>query len=213
MGQLNEAIQVKNVLDFYNIDNFVETGTGAAEVVRSISNIKSDLNIHTIEIIEEIFNKNKISNSYLTNVNWHLGQSSEVMPEILPQLEGNTLFWLDAHFPGADFGLASYGDEDDLDKRLPLRSELEIIVKGRDVSNDVFVIDDLRVYEDGPFETGNWAERNLYGGDGIAFIEDLFEDTHFVVRSYNKQGFVILLPVNRDISEEAGDLIVGSVDD
>lgn len=213
MGQLNEAIQVKNVLDFYNIDNFVETGTGAAEVVRSISNIKSDLNIHTIEIIEEIFNKNKISNSYLTNVNWHLGQSSEVMPEILPQLEGNTLFWLDAHFPGADFGLASYGDEEDLDKRLPLRSELEIIVKGRDVSNDVFVIDDLRVYEDGPFETGNWAERNLYGGDGIAFIEDLFEDTHFVVRSYNKQGFVILLPVNRDISEEAGNLIVGSVDE
>ena len=115
MGQLNEAIQVKNVLDFYNIDNFVETGTGAAEVVRSISNIKSDLNIHTIEIIEEIFNKNKISHSYLTNVNWHLGQSSEVMPEILPQLEGNTLFWLDAHFPGADFGLASYGDEEDLD--------------------------------------------------------------------------------------------------
>ena len=213
MGQLNEAIQVKNVLDFYNIDNFVETGTGAAEVVRSISNIKSDLNIHTIEIIEEIFNKNKISNSYLTNVNWHLGQSSEVMPEILPQLEGNTLFWLDAHFPGADFGLASYGDEEDLDKRLPLRSELEIIVKGRDVSDDVFVIDDLRVYEDGPFETGNWAERNLYGGDGIAFIEDLFENTHFVVRSYNKQGFVILLPVNRDISEEAGNLIVGSVDE
>ena len=213
MGQLNEAIQVKNVLDFYNIDNFVETGTGAAEVVRSISNIKSDLNIHTIEIIEEIFNKNKISHSYLTNVNWHLGQSSEVMPEILPQLEGNTLFWLDAHFPGADFGLASYGDEEDLDKRLPLRSELEIIVKGRDVSDDVFVIDDLRVYEDGPFETGNWAERNLYGGDGIAFIEDLFEDTHFVVRSYNKQGFVILLPVNRDISEEAGNLIVGSVDE
>ena len=170
MGQLNEAIQVKNVLDFYNIDNFVETGTGAAEVVRSISNIKSDLNIHTIEIIEEIFNKNKISHSYLTNVNWHLGQSSEVMPEILPQLEGNTLFWLDAHFPGADFGLASYGDEEDLDKRLPLRSELEIIVKGRDVSNDVFVIDDLRVYEDGPFETGNWAERNLYGGDGICLL-------------------------------------------
>lgn len=213
MGQLNQAIQVKNVFDFYNIDNFVETGTGAAEVVRSISNIKSDLNIHTIEIIEEIFNKNKISHSYLTNVNWHLGQSSEVMPEILPQLEGNTLFWLDAHFPGADLGLASYGDEEDLDKRLPLRSELEIIVEGRDVSNDVFVIDDLRVYEDGPFETGNWAERNLYGGDGIAFIEDLFEDTHFVVRSYNKQGFVILLPVNKNLDDEAENLIVGSVDE
>ena len=75
------------------------------------------------------------------------------------------------------------------------------------------VIDDLRIYEDGPFETGNWAERNLYGGDGIAFIEDLFEDTHFVVRSYNKQGFVILLPVNKNLDDEAENLIVGSVDE
>ena len=47
----DEAIQVKNVLDFYNIDNFVETGTGAAEVVRSISTLRG-LNIHTIEIEE-----------------------------------------------------------------------------------------------------------------------------------------------------------------
>ena len=213
MGQLSEAIQVKNVLDFYNIDNFVETGTGAAEVVRSISNLRPTLNVHTIEIIKEIYDRNIEAFKYLTNVNWHLGQSSEVMPEILPQLNGNTLFWLDAHFPGADFGLASYGDEQDLDKRLPLRSELELIVKGRDVSDDVFVIDDLRVYEDGPFETGNWAERGLYGGDGIAFIEELFEDTHYVVRSYNKQGFVMLFPVNMDISEESENLVVGAVDE
>ena len=34
MGQLKEAIEVKNVLDFYDIKNFVETGTGIAEVVR-----------------------------------------------------------------------------------------------------------------------------------------------------------------------------------
>jgi|TARA_E500000305_G_C4028105_1_gene243055 hypothetical protein len=213
MGHIDEAIQVKNVLDFYNIDNFVETGTGKAEVVQSISKIKSNLNIHTIEIMEEIYNENKISHSYLTNVNWHLGQSSEVMPEILPQLEGNTLFWLDAHFPGADFGLASYGDEQDFDKRLPLRSELELIVKGRNVSDDIFVIDDLRIYEDGPFESGNWADRKLYGGNDITFIEDLFDDTHFVVRSYNKQGFVILLPITKDISDEVENLIVGTIDE
>ena len=61
MGQLNEAIQVKNVLDFYDIKNFVETGTGAAEVVRSVYDINSNLNIHTIEIIPEIYEKNKLS--------------------------------------------------------------------------------------------------------------------------------------------------------
>ena len=129
MGQLNQAIQIENVLDFYDIDNFVETGTGAAEVVRSVNEIDEDVDIHTIEIIEEIYDKNKIKFSYLKNVNWHLGESSEVLPEIIPKLKGNTLFWLDAHFPGADFGLASYGDEKDIDKRLPLKTELETISK------------------------------------------------------------------------------------
>lgn len=211
MGQLNEAIQVKNVLDFYEVKNFVETGTGAAEVVRSVHNINKSLNIHTIEIIEEIYQKNKLSFSYLSGVNWHLGQSSEVLPKILPELNGNTLFWLDAHFPGADFGMSSYGDEPDINKRLPLQSELELIVKTKDVKNDIFVIDDLRIYEDGPFEDGSWSDRNKYGGDGIDFVTELFEETHYIVKSYNKQGFIILFPLNKEIDSEVQNLLVGDV--
>ena len=75
------------------------------------------------------------------------------------------------------------------------------------MSNDVIVIDDLRIYEDGPFETGNWDERSKYGGDGIEFIEKLFEDTHYVGRSYNAQGFVILFPVTKEMGDN---LLVGS---
>ena len=60
MGQLNEAIEVKNVLDFYDIKNFVETGTGIAEVVRSVHDVDSSLNIHTIEVVPEIYDQNKI---------------------------------------------------------------------------------------------------------------------------------------------------------
>ena len=209
MGQLNEAIEVKNVLDFYEIKNFVETGTGIAEVVRAVHDVDSSLTIHTIEVVPEIYDQNKIKFSYLKSVNWHLGQSAEVLGEVVPTLEGNTLFWMDAHFPGADFGLSSYGDEKDMDKRLPLKKELETIVAGRDVSNDVIVIDDLRIYEDGPFETGNWDERTKYGGDGIGFIEDIFEDTHYIGRSYNAQGSVILFPITRDMSDN---LLVGSAE-
>jgi len=211
MGQLSEAIQVKNVLDFYDIKNFVETGTGAAEVVRYVHDIDESLNIHTIEIIEEIYEKNKLSFSYLKDVNWHLGQSSEVLPTIISELEGNTLFWLDAHFPGADFGMASYGDEPNLEKRLPLQSELELIVNTKDIKDDVFVIDDLRIYEDGPFEDGSWEDRKKYGGDGIDFVHHMFEETHYLVRSYNKQGFIILLPLSRNIDAEAQNLVVGDI--
>ena len=212
MGQLNQAIQIKNVLDFYDIKNFVETGTGKAEVVQTVVEADENLNIHTIEVIPEIYDKNKINFSYLKDVNWHLGTSFDILPEILPDLKGTTLFWMDAHFPGADFGLSSYGDEKDDDKRLPLKKELETIVANRDVTNDVFVIDDLRIYEDGPFGDGNWEDREKYGGDGIEFIEELFDETHYVVKSYNAQGSVLLFPVSKDIENEAGNLVVGAVE-
>jgi len=212
MGQLNEAIQIKNVLDFYDIKNFVETGTGQAEVVQTVVEADETLNIHTIEVIPEIYDKNKINFSYLKDVNWHLGTSFDILPEILPDLKGTTLFWMDAHFPGADFGLSSYGDEKDDDKRLPLKKELETIVENRDVTNDVFVIDDLRIYEDGPFGDGNWEDREKYGGDGIEFIEELFDETHYVVKSYNAQGSILLFPVSKDIENEAGNLVVGAVE-
>ena len=212
MGQLNQAIQIKNVLDFYDIKNFVETGTGQAEVVQTVVEADDNLNIHTIEVIPEIYDKNKINFSYLKDVNWHLGTSFDILPEILPDLKGTTLFWMDAHFPGADFGLSSYGDEKDDDKRLPLKKELETIVENRDVTNDVFVIDDLRIYEDGPFGDGNWEDREKYGGDGIEFIEELFDETHYVVKSYNAQGSILLFPVSKDIENEAGNLVVGAVE-
>ena len=212
MGQLNEAIQIKNVLDFYDIKNFVETGTGQAEVVQTVVEADDSLNVHTIEVIPEIYDKNKINFSYLKDVNWHLGTSFDILPEILPDLKGTTLFWMDAHFPGADFGLSSYGDEKDDDKRLPLKKELETIVSNRDVTNDVFVIDDLRIYEDGPFGDGNWEDREKYGGDGIEFIEELFDETHYVVKSYNAQGSILLFPVSKDIENEAGNLVVGAVE-
>ena len=212
MGQLNEAIRIKNVLDFYDIKNFVETGTGQAEVVQTVVEADDTLNVHTIEVIPEIYDKNKINFSYLKDVNWHLGTSFDILPEILPDLKGTTLFWMDAHFPGADFGLSSYGDEKDDDKRLPLKKELETIVANRDVTNDVFVIDDLRIYEDGPFGDGNWEDREKYGGDGIEFIEELFDETHYVVKSYNAQGSILLFPVSKDIENEAGNLVVGAVE-
>lgn len=211
MGQLNQAIQIKNVIDFYKIKNLIETGTGAAEVVRDVSSIDKNLNIHTIEIIEPLYEKNKINFSYLKNVNWHLGSSTIVLPKILPTLVGNTLFWMDAHFPGADFGFASYEDEKDPDKRLPLKKELEIIIKNKDITNDVFVLDDLWIYEDGPYETGNWEKRSTCGADNIDFVNEFFEGTHYIIRSYIAQGFIILFPLSLDITNEVQNLVMGSV--
>jgi hypothetical protein len=211
MGQLNQAIKIKNVIDFYGINSFVETGTGNAEVVRDVSSIKGDLDTHTIEIIEPLYNRNMTSYGYLKNVNWHLGSSIDVLPKIIPDLKTNTLFWMDAHFPGADFGFASYEDEKDYDKRLPLKKELETILKYKDIKNDVFVIDDLWIYEEGPYEGGNWDKRSTCGADNIDFVNDLFEDTHYIIKSYAAQGFIILFPLSFDITSDIQNLVVGEI--
>ena len=48
MGQLKEAIEVKNVLDFYDVKNFVETGTGIAEVVQAVHDVDKIMAINSI---------------------------------------------------------------------------------------------------------------------------------------------------------------------
>lgn len=69
-----------------------------------------------------------------------LGDSAEVMPEVLRQLGSvPTLFWLDAHYP------AQYSDSTGRDH--PLLAEVRAIVQApRDHSRDVLVADDLRIY-------------------------------------------------------------------
>jgi hypothetical protein len=204
MGQVYEAVKTRDVFSCYNIKNFVETGTGFADTVQHIVNLNiSDLTIHTIEAFKPIYDECVKKIGHISNVNLHCGYSHKVLPDIVKGLSNEpTFFWHDAHFPGADFKYCSYDSEKDPTKRIPLENELRIVVANRDVSKDVFVLDDLRVYEDGDYEGGNWEHRILAGGDGIDFVYELFEDTHTIIKSYVCQGFIILFPNNKNIEME-----------
>ena len=114
----------------------------------------------------------------------------------MDKLNGNVLFFLDAHFPGADFHYETYTSVTDYDTRLPLKKEIEAIVNNRNIKNDVFIIDDLRVYEDNEYSDGNWPLRKIAGGDGIDFIFDLLGNTHNIERDLRYQGFLIITPKN-----------------
>ena len=106
------------------------------------------------------------------------------------------MFFLDAHFPGADFHYETYTSVEDYDTRLPLKKEIETIVSNRDTKNDVFIIDDLRVYEDNDYTDGNWPLRSVAGGDGIDFIYNYLSDTHDINKDLRYQGFLIITPKN-----------------
>ena len=121
---------------------------------------------------------------------WH-DVSVSALPSILAQVrKERVLWWLDAHLQ--DF----YGMPIAATHPLPLRQELEIIAASRDVSHDVFIIDDLRIYEDIPGEH-NWPERieyARYGNQGIEFIYKSLALTHTIHRDFRDQGYVLALP-------------------
>ena len=195
MGHINE-VNLEEYIKTYNIKNYVETGTGMGDCLSYIMiNHEFDRYI-TVEINETIHNNAKQRLSTIgTNAEFYLGTSKEVLEKILPNVEGNTLFFLDAHFSGADFQLAHYLDEKDENIRIPLKNELETIVNfKKDYGKDVIVMDDLRIYEDGPYEGGNWDLRHLGGANDISFVKELLDKTHKIYKSFKSQGYLIALP-------------------
>ena len=204
MGKIYQAIKIKEVIDTFGIKNFVETGTGIANSLSYVLNIRpDDLNVYTIELDIGLYNN--LFDKFYGTPNLHLinGHSHVVINNIMKTMSSEpTLFWHDAHFPGADFNIngSTYTSELDVAKRIPLESELRAIKgSGRDISKDVFVLDDLRIYKNGPYEEGNWDLKECAGADNIDFVYDLFDETHIIIESYIAHGFLILFPIGTDI--------------
>lgn len=110
------------------------------------------------------------------------------------------LFWLDAHYPGAGFGLKAYDADMPESVRLPLGRELELIRRYR-AGTDVIIIDDLRIYE-----TGQWGDGPLPpdapgtpADKGADWIRDMFRGTHEAKTLNHDQGYLLLLPRNRPL--------------
>jgi hypothetical protein len=104
-------------------------------------------------------------------------------------------FWLDAHYPGAGFGLKDYDAAMPETVRLPLGRELEQIRRHRH-GQDIILIDDLRIYETGDFEDGT-LPTDAPGHpteNGADWIRAMFSETHEARTILRDQGYLLLLP-------------------
>lgn len=116
-----------------------------------------------------------------------------VVPSDLPP----ALFWLDAHYPGAEADLRDYTDPRIPEAvRLPLAEELEIL-RARRRGQDVIIVDDLRIYETGDWEAGPLPEG--YGTPrpgGADWIRALFAPTHHLATLTQETGYLLMKPKN-----------------
>jgi hypothetical protein len=90
-------------------------------------------NLYGIDLDEDLYNR--AVSMFKSSVKMYNGYSKDEMLKIVGELSDRpTLFWLDAHFPGADYKGVKYDEEKDDSKRIPLEAELKIISENRDIT-------------------------------------------------------------------------------
>jgi len=137
------ALEKQLILDGLNKINktaddfkiFIETGTFMGETSELMSNIFDT--VYTIEVYEELYNnaQNKFLN---TNVHPILGDSTNILPSLLPELKENIVFWLDGHNSGPGTGV---GTTD-----FPVLQECNIIDQNFKGDLGLILIDDVRLF-------------------------------------------------------------------
>jgi len=201
MGSLR-FFNLQPLMEQYGCRTLFETGTGIGEGLHYASYYAFE-RLWSVEIHPEVAATARDRFVNDPRVEIVEGTSEEALARVLPTVDRAQpmLFWLDAHFPGADFGYASYKDEKDHDRRLPLERELALIGKLRAPCRDVLLIDDLRIYEDGPYAMGpmpDWAQTLAPELRNIAFAERApWSKTHDLQRFHDHTGYLVLTPKPR----------------
>ena len=187
MGELS----IHSLDDFvgkFNCKIYVETGTGIGEALGHALKYGFD-EYHTVDLDKEKVAAARIK-FVAHDVQFENDFSTKALKRIVPALDKDksVLFFLDAHFPDADFNGMSYDDSIKTYKReaLPLEDEIRIITENRDTSKDCFVIDDWKLYDK------DKKELNL--GDPSDSILGIFKDSHDCNIDLRHQGFLFVTP-------------------
>lgn len=116
-------------------ETFVETGTYLGQTATYMSSVFKKC--HTIELSKDFYDAAEETLGRHENVSRHHGDSADVLPAVLDQVDGPAIFWLDAHYSAG----VTAGNK----RRTPILPELEAIFAHR-IEDHVILIDDAREF-------------------------------------------------------------------
>ncbi len=123
---------LSEIASLFSADTFIETGTARGSTTAVARKVFKT--VHTIEINKKLFDYGKRRFRKYGNVHLYHGDSTHILPQILPAITGKPVFWLDGHnSPGMGQGAVN----------TPLLEELAII-KQSGITNGILLIDDIR---------------------------------------------------------------------
>lgn len=135
--------------DYKKYQNFIETGTFMGETIFRLEPYFDKL--YTIEIKKEFYEnvKKKYSGDKLS---FFLGDSPDVLNELLPDIIGKSIIFLDGHWSAGNTGHGK--------KEVPLYEELNnIILHHKDEA--IIIIDDVRLFEKREPKYYDWSDINI----------------------------------------------------
>ena len=130
-----KVIALRRFARQYKLQHFVETGTYLGDTTAALAPMFS--RCFTIEIAPTLYQRSRDRLKAFANVQCVLGDSAAMLPEIVSQLNGSALFWLDGHASGGETFNSGKG---------PLMTELDAIYSDQ-TTRHVTLIDDARGHD------------------------------------------------------------------
>jgi hypothetical protein len=163
-----------------NIRNFVETGTYKGDTTLMAS--KHFDKVFTTEIYEPLYvqSKKRAEDEGVSNIQFCLGNSVDLLKDIVPQVLEGAVFFIDAHISGND---SSWNQV----QRVPLLEELSVILENK-LGPSLFVIDDIRFWNGKKNEAWDWSHISS------ETVIELFEKYDYDILAYyesNDRFFVL----------------------
>lgn len=147
---------------------FIETGTYLGDTLEALRNDFAQL--HSIELSPQLYQDAKRRFRDAPQITLHQGNSGDVLPYLLEQLDEPCLFWLDGHASGHDTAQP--------DELTPILHELKAIV-AHPVKQHCIMIDDAREFGRGKGYPALKRVRNIVEGvyAGWSVEEDIIRIT------------------------------------
>lgn len=183
---------IKNVM---GLDTLVETGTGLGDSLAWA--VRAGFSqLHSVEQVPKLFETCRQRFVEQPSVHLRQGDSLTFLREISAMELHHALFFLDAHFAGgADFGLTTYAESAAKDESYPLLDELKALLECN-LSSSLIVIDDVRMYFEGAFQTGECPEfaRRWSEKDSLLALLKHLDSTHTAHLLREDDGYLVVVP-------------------